>query len=475
MLKIICMSRNWDLGGLWLVDKEAKVLRSISIWNNSEWDFKNDVHLKSQKIPFRPGFILPRKVWKLGELVWIEDIRTANLIRLNDAARAGYRSAVGVPIFMKGEIIGVLDLFSRVINKPHEITKNMLKTISDQIGQYIASKLGEDQMIYASRHDAQTSLLNLSALRDNLKKLKVSPPNKLALILFEIDRFKLINSVIGNEAKDLLFKMIVDRFRKISPEFEDQFGRYDTNIFARYLTFHVVDELIQFSKALLNIFNEPFYINQQYFYLAANIGMSISSGSKTNINALFKQANFALDKSIKAGKNNFNFFSSELSDIVHEQLILETSLRNAFSNNEFCLYYQPKVNLKTGEISGVEALVRWQHPIKGLIMPADFIYLAEETGLIIQLDEWVLREVFKLIKNDWPLNPNGKGLIAINISPQHFKVKNDIFSYIKSLMQEFNVNPNIIEIEITESILLENLPYALKVLNKLVDMGFTCH
>ena len=472
VLKIICMARNWDFGEMWLVDKEANVLRSISIWDNAEWDIPTRFDTKSQCMTFRPGVSLPGEIWKLGQLLWIENLDDVELIRMKEAQQAGFHSAVGIPIFMHNKIIGVLDFFSNDIKKPDEITISMLKTVCEQMGQYIEKKHTEDQVIYASRHDAQTFLLNQSALKDNLKKLLATSANKIAVLLFEIDRFKLINSIMGYEASDFLLKMVVDRFRKIIPQPDDQLGRYETNVFAFYLPFHMADELIQFSHALLEIFEVPFFINQEYIYLSANIGISTNSDSGNDINDLFKHANLALDKSIKAGKNNFNIFSSEISTIVKEEFNLEASLRQAINNNELCLHYQPKVNLITGEISGVEALVRWQHPVKGLLPPADFIGLAEETGLIIQLDEWVLREVFTLIKNNWPMNPNGRGLISVNISPQHFKAKNDIFSYIKGLIQEFNVNPKLMEIEITESVILDESRYNSNVLNKLRDMGF---
>lgn len=474
VLKIICMAHNWDFGEIWLVDKEENVLRSISIWDNSEWDVTTEFDTKSQNITFRPGVTFPGEIWSLGEFLWIEDLDARKLVRVKEAAQASFHSALGIPIFMNNKIIGVLDFFSHGIKKPVEITKNMLKTVGEEISTYIEKKHTEDEVVYASRYDAQTSLLNQSALKYNLKKLLASLTNKIAVILIEIDRFKLINSVIGHESSDSLLIMISDRFRKILPQQPDaQLGRYETNVFAFYLPFHLADELIVFSRGILKLFDDPFLMHQEYIYLSANIGISTTSESCSDINSLFRQANIALDKSIKSGKNNFNIFSSEVTNIFHEQLVLESSLRDAIDNSELCLYYQPKVNLVTGEISGVEALVRWQHPVKGLLSPAHFIKLAEETGLIIKLDEWVLREVFLLIKNNWPMNLNGKGLISLNISPQHFKPGNDIFSYIKSLMQEFNVNPKMIEIEITEGVILDDSRYNLNVLNKLIDMGFS--
>lgn len=472
VLKIICIAYKWDFGEMWLVDKEKNVLRSISTWDNSEWDIATRFDEESQRITFRPGVILPGEMWKVGQLIWLENLDTIELVRMKEAAQAGFHSAVRIPIFINDNIIGVLDFFSRDIKKPNEITTNLLKIISEQVSLYIEKKHTEDQVIFVSRHDAQTFLLNQSALKDNLKKLLTTSTNAIAILLFEIDRFKLINSITGSETGDSLLKMVVDRLRKITPLPDDTLGRYETNVFALYLSFHLVEEVIEFSQAVLKLFKEPFFINQEYIYLTANIGITTNSDSGNDINTLFKHANLALDKSIKAGKNNVSFFSFEISNTVHDQLILEASLQDAFNNNEFCLYYQPKVNLITGEISGAEALVRWQHPVKGLLLPADFIWLAEETGLVIKLDELILREVFMLIKNDWPMNPNGNGLIAINISPLHFEAKNDIFSYIKNLMQEFNVNPKLIDIEITESVLLDESRYNLNVLNKLIDMGF---
>ena len=473
VLKIICMARDWYFGEMWLVDDEENILRSISIWDNSEWNLATEFDTKSQRIIFRPGVTFPGEIWKRGQLLWVEDLDTIDLVRAKEAAQAGFHSAVGIPIFMNKKIIGVLDFFSHDIKQPDDILTNMLESICNQLGQFIEKKHTEDQVKYASRHDAQTSLLNQSALKYNLKKLLASTNSKIAILLIEIDRFKLISSVIGYEASDLLLKMVVERFRKMIPQSDDQLARYETNVFALYLPFNLIDELIQFTHDILKLFNEPFFINQEYIHLSANIGISTNVDNDSDIHELFKSENVALDESIKEGKNNYNFSSSNIPSVVHEHLMLETAFRYALNNNELCLYYQPKIDIMTGDISGVEALVRWQHPVKGLLMPADFIWLAEETGLIIQLDEWVLREVFTLIKNNWPMNPNGEGLISINISPRHFKAKHDIFFYIKTLMQEFNVNPKLIDIEITESVLLDDSQYNLRVLHKLVDMGFT--
>lgn len=472
VLKIICIAYKWDFGEIWLIDKKENVLRSISTWDNSELDTAAAFDAKSQRITFRPGITLPGEIWKAGQLIWIDDLDRIGLARMKEAAYAGLQNAVGIPIFLNNTIIGVLDFFSHDIQKPSEITQNLLKTIGQQISLYIEKKHTENEVIYASQHDAQTSLLNQSTFKDNFKKLIKTSTNPVAILLFEIERFKLINSIIGSEASGLLLKMVVNRLREITSQPVDQLARYETNVFAFYLSFHKIEEVIEFAETIIKQFKEPFFINHEYVYLSINIGITTTFESGHNINTIFKHAHLALDNSIKTGKNNFNFFSLEISNIVHEQLILETSLRSALKNNEFCLYYQPKVNLITGEISGVEALVRWQHPVRGLLVPADFIRLAEETGLIIQLEEWILREVFMLIKNNWPMNPNGKGLIAINISPQHFKAKNDILSYIKSLMQEFNINPKLIEIEITESVFLDETRYNLNLLSKLLKMGF---
>ena len=481
VLQIICIAHKWDFGEVWLIDKEANVLRSVSLWDNAEWNTVTSFDAKSKRITFRPGVSLPGEIWRSGKLTWIEDLNAVDLIRMKEirmkeAANAGIHSAVGVPIFVKNNIIGVLDFFSHSIKKPTDIIRKMMETVAAQIGEFVEKKHTEDQVEYAARHDAQSSLFNRSALKDNIKKIlatSITSGIPFAVILFEIDRFQRINSAIGQDASDMLLRLVVERFRKIAPQINEQIGRYETNVFALYLSYHLIDEVIQCAHTILEVFNEPFFIKHEYIYLSANIGISIFPENGNEINELFKNANLALNRSVKMGKNNFNFFSSDITNIVSEQLTLEASLRQALFNNEFCLYYQPKVSLLTGEISGIEALIRWQHPTKGLLQPSSFIRLAEETGLIVQIDEWVLRTVFTLIKNEWPMNPNGKGLISINISPQHFKEKYNILSYIEDLIQAFNVNPRLIEIEITEMVLLDESQYNISVLNKLIDMGFS--
>lgn len=472
LLKIICTAFQWDFGEMWLIDKEANVLRNVTIYDNTGQDFATEFDIKSQQMTFEPGMAVPGEIWKLGNLLWLETFADIKLERIEEATAAGFQSVVGMPIIMNNNIIGVLDFFSHKIRKPDDAIINVLEKIGEQLSLYIEKKHTEDQIIYASQHDSQTFLLNQSALRDNLKKALGGSSVTMALFLFEVNKLNLINSIIGPEASDILLERIVERFRKIIAHPDLQLGRYESNVFAFYLPFHSVEELSEFASVVLRQFNDPFYINHEDIFLSLNIGITTTMMSGNDIDVLFRHANLALSRATEIGKNTFNFFSAEMSYVVHEQIILEASLRHALTNNEFCLYYQPKVNLKTGQITGAEALIRWLHPTKGLLEPAAFIPLAEETGLIIQLDEWVLREVFTLLKADWPMNPNGKATIAINISSQHFLAKNDIFVYINSLVQEFNVNPKPIEIEISESVVLTESQYTLNALNKLIKMGF---
>jgi EAL domain-containing protein (putative c-di-GMP-specific phosphodiesterase class I) len=213
----------------------------------------------------------------------------------------------------------------------------------------------------------------------------------------------------------------------------------------------------------------PFLVQGQEFHITASIGISTYPDDGPDMQTLMKNADIAMYRAKEQGKNNFQFYSAQINLHSIERLTLESSLRRALERNEFLLHYQPKMNLRSGRITGVEALVRWQQPAQGLIPPAQFIQLAEETGLIVPIGEWVLKTACAQNKA-WQLAGWAPVRVAVNLSPRQFAHEN-LLEDVARVLKETGLDPVFLELEITESVVMRNPEQAVILLNRLKAFG----
>lgn len=215
----------------------------------------------------------------------------------------------------------------------------------------------------------------------------------------------------------------------------------------------------------------PFALDTQEFHLTASIGISTYPADSEDLQSLLKNADVAMYRAKELGKNNFQFYSAQMNIHTLERLALESSLRGALERNEFVLHYQPKVDIRSGRIIGMEALVRWQHPTKGLIPPMQFIPLAEETGLIVPIGEWVLRTACARNKS-WQEQGLPPLCIAVNLSARQFTYEN-LLKDVARVLNETGLDAAFLELEITESMVMHDPEHAIELLNKLKTMGIS--
>ncbi|CCQ98633.1 putative Diguanylate cyclase [[Clostridium] ultunense Esp] len=291
----------------------------------------------------------------------------------------------------------------------------------------------------------------------------------IALILFDIDRFKYINDTLGHTFGDQVLQEAGKRINE-AVNGDHLVARLGGDEFALFLT--GIEESVKLTQLIERIrehFSQPFLLRGQEYYFTVSIGVSLYPEDGTDAETLLKNADTALFRAKEQGRNTYQFYTSSMYTEAFQRLVLENHLRRALENGEFTLFYQPLVDVSTGRITGVEALIRWQHPELGIISPGEFIPVAEENGLIIPIGDWVLTTACKKA-NEWihagfpPLRLN------VNLSARQFQ-QPDFIDRIWGILKETGLPPQYLVIELTESIIMQNAEVNASRLQKLKEMG----
>jgi diguanylate cyclase (GGDEF)-like protein/PAS domain S-box-containing protein len=333
-------------------------------------------------------------------------------------------------------------------------------------------KEAEERVQYLATHDEMTGLANRALFTQLLKHAFETGrrySRTFALLCVDLDRFKQINDSLGHAGGDLLLQEMATRLVACVRS-SDVVARLSADEFV-ILVQEVAgkQQVAAVARNVLAAAIRPMQIFGQECRVTASVGISLFPGDGDDEQLLMKNADLAMYKAKEEGKNNFQFYSADLKAHTVEKLALEAHLRQAVERNEFEVFYQAKVSIQTGEIRGVEALLRWHNPTLGHVSPAQFIPVTEETGLIIPLGRWVIRKACEQVRN-W----NGQALppvcISVNLSPRQFSDP-ELLPYIKRILAETGINPARLELEITESMVMHNTERALKKLNEIKALG----
>ncbi len=353
---------------------------------------------------------------------------------------------------------------SPLIDDNTDITHFMV--IARDVSEHIRDKTPPIQ------HDSLTDLPNRNLFMDRLQQAisKAQHHHRLVAVLFlDLDRFRNINDSLGHTAGDQLLQQLGERFRKTIRE-GDTIARFGSDEFVILLDdFDSDNSLSLVAQKILNSLAMPFEINSHEIFITASIGISISPHDGDDPDTLLRNADIAMCRARELGKNNFQYYSETMTAHVFEHLSLENSLRHALERNEFILHYQPQVDTRSGKIFGVEALLRWQHPELGLVMPNHFISLLEETGLIEPVGIWVLETACKQSRQ-WHQSGIGFVHMSVNLSSRQFNNRHFIAS-LQNIIKETQVNPQYLELELTESMLMRNTSSVVTALKNLNNLG----
>lgn len=331
-------------------------------------------------------------------------------------------------------------------------------------------KKAEEKLEELSFYDPLTHLPNRVLFHDRLSvgvSIAKREKHLLAVLLIDLDRFKVVNDSLGHNVGDELLELIAQRFLTLGRE-SDTVARLGGDEFAVLLPeLNSAEDASVVAQNFIDSLQDPFCFSGHTINIGASIGVSIFPSDGADVDGLIKRAELALYKAKEQGRNTYQYFSQELQDAVSEQLEMEDEMRHAILNQQFTLYYQPKFSLATNKVTGMEALVRWIHPEKGLIPPDKFIPLAEESGLIISLGEWILQEACRATA-EWVKKYDDNLVVAVNLSAKQFKSEN-LLKTIQNTLDAFQLDPKNIELEITESCVMEDVEKALQTMKNFRD------
>jgi diguanylate cyclase (GGDEF)-like protein/PAS domain S-box-containing protein len=349
---------------------------------------------------------------------------------------------------------------------------NSVAEIVGSASDITQNKETEEKIRYFAYYDMMTGLPNRTLFYDklNLAISDVKESNKKIAVLFlDLDQFKLINDTLGHAAGDLLLKQVAKRLNGFmhNDDIVSRMGGDEFNILLKDIENN--NDAINFAQMLLDSFRKPFIINEKELYVSTSIGISVYPNDGDNIETLLKNADIAMYIAKDRGRNNYKLFTTNMDTYASEKLNIVNKLRVAIEKEEFLLYYQPKMNLMTGNISGVEALIRWKHPKLGLISPNEFITLAEETGLIMPIGEWVIRTACEQNKK-WHDAGFAHLSVSVNISAMQFQYQN-IVKIVSDITAETGLNAKYLELEITENSIMENTFRTMKIIEELKQVG----
>ncbi|MCR4298681.1 MAG: EAL domain-containing protein, partial [Gallionella sp.] len=332
----------------------------------------------------------------------------------------------------------------------------------------------ESQLEYQAQHDALTGLPNRNLLADRLNQVisRVRRHNNLAGVVFlDLDNFKVVNDSLGHEVGDHIIKTVGERLVATVRE-GDTVARYGGDEFVVVLADMVQEEdVVNATRKLMAAMTASFTINERDIVITSSLGVAVCPRDGEDQMTLLRNADTALYRAKDAGRNTFQFYAAEMNQRLMARLDLERDMRQALENGEFLLHYQPQVNLASGAIIGVEALVRWRQPERGIISPGEFIPLAEETGLIVPLGEWVLREACRQARA-WRDAGLPEICMSVNLSARQFRSPG-LVQTILGVLSETGLEARFLEMEITESMVMHDPEGAIAVLDELQQQGIT--
>jgi diguanylate cyclase (GGDEF)-like protein len=322
-----------------------------------------------------------------------------------------------------------------------------------------------------AHHDELTGLPNRMLFEDRLRvavEQARRSSKQLAVLFLDLDQFKNVNDSLGHSAGNRLLQTVARRLEE-TVRAGETVSRFGGDEFTVLLTdLDGAEAAAGAAQRLLDAFARPLSVEHQQLFAGLSIGVALYPADGSNVATLLRNADAAMYLAKQRGRRRFELYSHELSDRVHRRLSLETALHTAIERHEFELHYQPKVNLSTGRVASVEALLRWRHPNRGLVPPSEFIPVAEDSGLIARIGEWVLAEACQQARR-WQDAGFGPLPVAVNLSPGQFA--GPIDDIVAKLLRQSGLDPAFLELEITEGLAMESGPHTLDTLKSIRDMG----
>lgn len=330
----------------------------------------------------------------------------------------------------------------------------------------------KDILYHQAHHDPLTGLPNRTLfnkrLERGIKKAKAKE-GYLALLFIDLDQFKQINDSLGHDIGDRVLRVVAERLQaKIRKK--DTLARLGGDEFTIIIeNYKSITMLSKLAQSILKVLIQPIHIEGQTLYTSSSIGISLYPEDDSSAENLLKYADAAMYKAKDEGRNNYQFYRTEMTEHAFESIVMRAGLRQALENNEFLVYYQPQIDAVSGELKGLEALVRWEHPTLGLLLPSKFLSLAEESGIIVEIDRWVMQTAMLQV-NAWYKQGFQPGILALNLSLTHLR-REDYIKTLSSTIDEIYFRSEWLELEITESEVMKTFDEVITKLKLIKSLG----
>ena len=475
VLQAFCGLSGWECGIHWVLEPLEATLRAQEIWH-----VPGDPLLKQFATRIAETQIGPqdtqafeRRVVTQAAPAWLgEPSHEDDSAVARARGEAGLRSAFAFPISSDGDVRGVIELLSRERRDADRDLARIAGHLGGFIGQYIARRETERRLQFVVSHDPLTGLPNRTIFSQRLGQALAQAArygHKVALLFVDLDRFKIVNDTLGHEAGDRVLREMAERFRESLRE-GDTVGRHGGDEFV--VLIEQYDSAVQVSGVAQKLIDQasiPFVFDSHEFHISASIGIATYPSDGQDGSTLLKNADIAMYRAKEAGKNQYQFYSPHMNRQSIERVDLEAALKHALERGELVTLYQPKFDKEGRHVVGMEALLRWRRPGVGLVPPADFLPLAEETGLAVHIGEWVLRTACAQgrVWQDRGLSPIR---VAVNVSPRHFAHGN-LVGCVDDVLRATRLPAASLELEITEAMVLQNVDRATRVLRMLKELG----
>jgi len=328
------------------------------------------------------------------------------------------------------------------------------------------------KMAHLAQHDSLTNLPNRALLNDRLAQaisFAQRHHEKLAVLFMDLDRFKHINDSLGHSVGDHLLQSVGQRISECVRATDTVSRQGGDEFVVLFAEVSDANDAATCADKILAAVRRPHYIDEHDVHVTASVGIALYPDDGGDADTLIENADFAMYQAKDIGRDNYQFYRTDLNSTATDRQLLETDLRHAIHRQEFELYYQPKINLHTGAVSGAEALLRWRHPVRGVVSPAHFISIAEESGMIVPIGQWVLREACRQAKA-WREAGLAPIRLAINVSAVELRAK-DFASDVSSLLRETGFDPGMLELELTEAFLMQDSISTAEVLAAIKAVG----
>ncbi len=386
--------------------------------------------------------------------------------------RQGARWFLLVPIRYKGRLTGIISLGYR--QKPHldEEDVKRVRDFADRLAVAFSTVEREEQLYNQAHFDPLTRLPNRQLFKDRLEREIMHAKmekNLMAVLFIDLDHFKKVNDSVGHSAGDELLKMAAERLRRCVRE-SDTVARLGGDEFTIILSkINDPTDASGVSEKILELFNQPFDIDHHEHFVSASIGITLYPSDGTTAEELLRNADTAMYRAKDSGRSTRKFFKERMNAEAVARIKLESELRQALNNRELTLHFQPQISLKNDRVVSAEALLRWEHPERGLLRPDKFINVAEDSGLIVPLGEWLLNTSCRQFVN-WQRNKIAPRSVAVNVSIRQFREPNFVET-VRSVLSDADMPPECLELEITESLLVEDLDRTVDTIAQLHDIG----